>query len=849
MRQRLRFTGIALVISAALALLFISIYAVSGRSDNGNLQGRILIWHAYAGAEAEAFQEMLERFRNIHPDVTVMQQSFATADLLQAEYLNAVTTGLGPDIVLGPSSWIAPLARGGHIAPLNEDIPEDVWQRYTPATLDTVAYAEDRYAVPLAFNTLALYYNRQVVSDTLSTIDGLEREAAQGELVLMSTTFRDAYWGINAFGGNVFGEDGNVVLNQGGYANWLAWLANFRNFPGVILDNNRDALRNRFIQGDAAYYVGYASELNAITEGLGLENIDVSPLPAGPIANAQPLLEVTGFMFSPVSSGNQRGLAIELTQFLANAEQSGALMRRVRTVPANQRVRINPRLNPIVSSFATQARAAAPLLNTPEMENVLRLGGEAYLRVLDGGVPPAEAAVAITNQINEANGLGAVAQQELACTFLGTVRLIHSWEDSAADALDRLIQRFRAICPLIIVEAQYELPANISARLESNTSGISRAITVLGSQELMQSLLGEEPLIREVTPYITNELLQRFQPNALDTLRQQRALYGLPVALNLDALYYNRELTPNGPALTVDDLRAQAGQGVPIALDVNFASAFWGVSAYGGRLFDGENRVVLDQGGMAPWLEWLRESRDSFGMVLSDDTANLRSRFEAGEIAYYVGSSADLAELRESMGEETLGVATLPAGPGGNGVPLLTSQGFFISQSGTDVQISLILELIRFMTNAESQTFLAESAGSTPVNATVDVGEESPMGTFMEISRNAIARPNNIYMRTVRANGEEFYSRVLEDNEEAGAVVQTLTTAINEENGIAPLPTPEPTSLPASEPVEGDEPDSIMLEGEDPQAEGSDADTGTESDTESGATPTTTQTPPAGGTE
>lgn len=824
MRKRLRFTGIVLVIGAALALLFISIYAVSGRSDDGSLQGRMLLWHAYSGVEAEAFQDLLTRFRDNHPDVTIMQQSFASSELLLEEYQGAVGAGLGPDVIVGPSSWIAPLARAGQIRPLNTELPENIWQRYTNATLNTVAYDDDRYALPLAFNTLALIYNRQVVSETVATTDGLERAAAEGDIVLMSTTFRDAYWGINAFGGQVFGENGAVVLNQGGFANWLAWLANFRNYPGVILDNNRDALRNRFIQGDAAYYIGYASELNAIIEGLGLENVDVTPLPAGPIANAQPLLEVTGFMFSPISSGNQHRLALAVTQFLSNAEQSGTLMRSVRAVPANQRVRINPRLNPIVSSFSTQARVAAPLLNSNAMETVLRVGSEAYLRVLDGGVPPAEAAVAVTNQINEANGQELVTQDALTCTHLGTVRLMHSWEDAAADALDRLIQRYRAICPLVIVEAQYERASNIPNRLRESAAGISRAITVLGSQAVMGSLLGEEPLIRELTPLINTELLQRFQPNALDTLRQQRALYGLPVVLELDALYYNRDLIINGPALTVDDLRTQAGQSIPIALDVNFESGFWGVTAFGGRLFDGENRVILDQGGMTPWLAWLVESRDAFGMTVSTDRMALRELYETGQSAYYIGSSDALPALQDSLGEDVLGVATLPAGPGGNGLPLLASQGFFISQSGTEAQVNLALEFIRFMTSAESQAFLAQSASFTPVNSTVELEENSPTDIFMEIARNAVAPPNTDFMQTVRTYGDEFYTRVLEEGEDPALVVETLTRTINDENGIAPLPTPEPTQLPPAELLEPEdelEAESSTSDGEElPEGEG-----------------------------
>jgi hypothetical protein len=80
-----------------------------------------------------------------------------------------------------------------------------------------------------------------------------------------------------------------------------------------------------------------------------------------------------------------------------------------------------------------------------------------------------------------------------------------------------------------------------------------------------------------------------------------------------------------------------------------------------------------------------------------------------------------------------------------------------------------------------------------PVNATVDLPDESPIETLLEIARNAIAPPNTFHMQTVREYGNAYYRRVLDDGENPVEVVVEVTQTINERNGIAPLPTPEPT--------------------------------------------------------
>ncbi len=780
-----------------LAFLFASCSPTARLRADGPLSGRMLLWHTWTDAEADALTQVIQSFEELYPGVTVRQQSFSSQAELNEQFLAAVRAGLGPDLLIVPSGQVQALAQAGALAAVDELVEDDILARFMPATLEMLRVDGALVGLPESLNTQALYVNRSLVEQPVNSLEGLVAQANAGTTVLLPINFADAFWGIQAFGGRLFDESGRVILDQGGFANWLAWLRDARSAPGMIQDSNREVLRQRFTAGEGAYYVGYATELNGIVAALGAENVTVLTLPGGPIGSAGPLLSTRAFVFSTVSSPNQQRLAVELAKFVTNSEQSGRLMRLAGHVPANTRVRINARLNPIAAAFATQARNAVPTPTRPEYEAVMRLGNEAYSRVLEGGESPADVAFALTNTINEANGFAVSSEPVYACTGLGTVRLAHTWESEEEQAaLAELVTRFRQICPLIIVELEQTDVIRLRESFLNNEPGI-RPTFALVSQATLRFLSQEPGLLKNMTTVVTADTLQKFRPGGLDAMRVQGSLYGIPLNLNVDALYYNRRLV-SAPAQTLDDLRTQAAEGIPITLDTRFVRAFWGVGAFGGQLFDPENRVILDQGGLAEWLMWLRESRDAYGIRLSDDGDELRERFISGQSAYYVGGPQELAELRRALGEDTLGVAPLPAGPGGDATPFAQVRGFVYRESAGDALINLARLFARYATDPEAQTYLMETVDKVPAHATVPLPADSAFAVFAEQFQAGRIVPNMPAWTTVEQMGDALYTRVLVDGEDPVVVVAEVTAQINAANGIAPL-APTPAPVPAAE--------------------------------------------------
>jgi maltose-binding protein MalE len=112
--------------------------------------------------------------------------------------------------------------------------------------------------------------------------------------------------------------------------------------------------------------------------------------------------------------------------------------------------------------------------------------------------------------------------------------------------------------------------------------------------------------------------LSSFRPEALQQVRYQDQLYGIPTNLETQVLCYNRDKVKELPN-TLSELIAQAREGYSVGLHSGFAEALWGTGIFSGRLFDGVGHFTAGK-----------------------DWANLRS---SSAIRYTVGLTVALVAL------------------------------------------------------------------------------------------------------------------------------------------------------------------------------------------------------------
>lgn len=113
------------------------------------------------------------------------------------------------------------------------------------------------------------------------------------------------------------------------------------------------------------------------------------------------------------------------------------------------------RLHPTIASFAAQARTAIVIRNSAEYQSILTLGEQAYRQVLEDGVAPGEAAVKVTQEMNQAinwdNDFYLANPLVESCAGVGTVTLWHLVDETHGAILDEIIRQFHIRCPTIIV--------------------------------------------------------------------------------------------------------------------------------------------------------------------------------------------------------------------------------------------------------------------------------------------------------------------------------------------------------------------------------------------------------------
>ncbi len=754
-----------------IALLFL-VACNPGQTQDTALQGRVLLWHTWSGADEEVLNELLDKFNDVYPEITVISISYSESEL-RDQFVDVAQRGMGPDVIIGSQLWIPELVDAGLIHAMEQDRID--LTPFLDTALQSLRYKGELYGLPLSVQTSALYYNKEKVSEPPETLSSLLEQANEGQKVALNTNFDAAFWGIRAFGGDLLDEQMRVVLDQGGFANWLSWLNEASNVPNIILDRDEEALKSLFTAGEVTYYVGNSSDLLGFQEALGENVVGVSPLPAGPNDLAGPFLTTEPFFFGTDSSPAQAQRAMLLVKFLTNDEQQRKLAELTGRIPANSEARINRRISPAVAGFVEQSKTAIPLLLIPQMFDAIELGQDTYLQVLEGLAEPNEATNRLTQIVNAKSGLDTVdVAAGVTCGKTSVIEIWHGWPRKEAAVLDKIAKRYSAFCPGVEIKlTAVEEDELFKQYRQAVQNGEGPDLLLISSGYAAR--LASANLAINIDGMVAPSFLQRYIPSVPKAMRYEGNLYGLPVSMDTIALYYNDKLVSE-PPVDLGDLLSQIGREKQIALPYSpFSIAHWGITAFGGRLFDVDGNLTITDGRFEEWLQWLGEAADQPGMVLTKDQTAARNLFTQGEAAYFVGERALLSDLQDQLGESLVRVAPLPAGPEGAAGPILDVQGLMFNPESHNAESALAFA--EYMAGTESQTMLMKEGNLIPANISVRDSVGSPaIAGFLDQAATAVVLANRPETNTIFRLGDIIYENVLGHNADPATVLDEFST-------------------------------------------------------------------------
>lgn len=364
----------------------------------------LFVSHYWQTEQEEAIlQQAIDSFMRINPDVMVFLESSRRTGRDFAEQAQA---GLGPDMLLGLSHQeIIPLAKGGLLQELSGyDIDTSP---YRSQYLNAVQYQDQLYALPFMGKTSILYYNKTLTSaapaDLATLLESVSDEAPVG----ITVNFTDAFWGTQAFGTSLLGEDGNVQLDLQSYVDWFGWLKEAQSHPGIIFDDEVQFLEEKFSSGELAYLIDSTDSLAQFKETMGETGVGLSPLPDGATGPASPLASVEVIAFSRAASPEKTKVGLRLAEFLTNASQQQKLvLEETGRIPVNRTVTIRPSLSEVGNAMVRQGATSIviPLDYIDAFNQIQEVGDEAYLQVLEGDIDSIEATIDLFREAGQSFG-------------------------------------------------------------------------------------------------------------------------------------------------------------------------------------------------------------------------------------------------------------------------------------------------------------------------------------------------------------------------------------------------------------------------------------------------------------
>lgn len=806
-------------------MLFFLLVSCSGAdtpaTDETSLEGQVLLWHDWQGTETQILNELIEKFTELHPDVKVIGQP-VSPDTIVERYEDRNASGLGPDLMLLNAGLAYELAEAGIINEISGQVDLEEGQ-YLSAGLATMQDGERLFGLPFSMHSQVLYYNKELVQSPPETLVELQERVATGEKIALNTRFLDTIWGLGAFGGKMFDPEGRLTLNQGGLINWLDFLQRAQATPGFILDTDEERLREAFVTGEAAYYVGASHELLALQTALGeealaqdmpaedtgqeepgtasapvadpnekgAEILGAASLPAGPNEwRPSPILQTDAFVFSRVSSPREQALAIELAEFLTNPQQQARLaVEGIGRVPASAQVGLNRNLPESTVALGRQSRTALtiPYENRAVWNELVDEDSDfnaGYTQVLQGLLPANRFVKQAVQQIQAELGVE-IAKVDLdtlcpnqAADESNTLTIWHSMPESESAALAEISQNYEALCSGVRLEITSISPEEIIDRyLEEAQAGGGPDILLESSRWTSQ--LAEEGLLRDLSDYIRPEDLEPLIPGAAESMRYQGRPYGIPESVTVLAMLYNQELVENPPG-DLPELRSQVDPEHRWALPMRFFYGYWGLNPFGGFEFNSEEGQIEEGTGMVPWLTWLQETQNRPGVDLTFDPMEATDAFAAGEVAFLVGGPWVLPQLREALGEDSFGVAPLPSGPLGPGSPMLQVQGVMVNAKSSDQATDAAVAFARYLNLPENQALFLDTGNHIPAIVNIDLEDHPLINGFHRQAKLASVVDENSNFAAMEELGDEMYEEVLLEGLDPAEAFQDFVIAVQD---------------------------------------------------------------------
>jgi arabinogalactan oligomer / maltooligosaccharide transport system substrate-binding protein len=331
--------------------------------------------------EGPAFRELIDRFNEQYPDITINYQSVPFGDA-QNNFKTAAEAGTGaPDILRAEVAWVPEFASLGYLFALDgtELLADE--DDFFPTPMSSNKYEGNTFGVPQVTDMLALLYNKDLFDQAgIDTPPTTWDEVATAATAIEEATDADGLF-INAGGyfllPFIYGEGGDLVdadaqqilVNSPGSVAGVATAQELVESGAAVRPPAADSygtMMTLFREQQVAMIINGPWEVNNIRNAPdfgGIDNLGIAPIPAGSVRAGAPVGGHNYVIWSGMPEEKAEA-AIAFITFMSSAESQAFLAEELGLLPTRQSAYALPEVqnNEIIAAFepALEVAVARP---------------------------------------------------------------------------------------------------------------------------------------------------------------------------------------------------------------------------------------------------------------------------------------------------------------------------------------------------------------------------------------------------------------------------------------------------------------------------------------------------------
>lgn len=301
-----------------------------------------------------------------------------------------------------------------------------------------------------------------------------------------------------------------------------------------------------------------------------------------------------------------------------------------------------------------------------------------------------------------------------------TISLWHSFNENQIESLLSASEAFMEIQPDVEFDFMFSPNFDIRDKFEKAAQSGGGPSILIGTGDWGPAYY-DDSLVIDLSPSISQEMLDNLYPEALRSVQYKEALIGLPLNIKGVLMFRNTTIVPDAPQsfselVSLAQL-ATEGDRVGAFLDYGLYYSGGNLEAIGGALMDSEGNPAFNNQKGIEWLEMLTSYKEA-GPVEQNNENDLLL-FKEGRAGVIIDDYANATDLATAIGEENFNIDEWPNDMAG----YIKTDVMFMNANLSGNDLDCGLQFVEYLLSPDAQEIFTdpEKAAFIPAVKGIDL--------------------------------------------------------------------------------------------------------------------------------